>query len=148
MAYRKRIPSEVLRGYIMDGLSNKEIHQRTGAENLYVRLKELRQQILKEVDLLPFDTLRRRGMYRVLQVNEYEIVTKELPSEFGRTLCKEVRIPVREYLSGKSGFHKLDIPPVKVMTIEEMLEADRIAGIRTGAIAMMEMEERLYSGKR
>ncbi len=94
----------------------------------YKRINKLRK-LIKEPEVhtpLPnlFDTLSKGGnSYRVVEITEEDIIVKptvrdsELPAWLRG---KQYTIPVDLYTSGKSGYHKRDLPPVTCYTDDSL----------------------------
>jgi hypothetical protein len=113
---RKVIVSRLLK----EGATQAEIAKAIGMSVATVNkaVKEIRAEETPACDLQKMDTLSKGGTsYRVTDVTGAVITAKSIVGD----ACikpKEVTIPVAAYVSGKSGYRKLDIPPVKISKIQ------------------------------
>lgn len=113
---RKVIVSRLLK----EGATQAEIAKAIGMSVATVNkaVKEIRAEETPVCDLQRMDTLSKGGTsYRVTDVTGAVITAKSIVGD----ACikpKEVTIPVAAYVSGKSGYRKLDIPPVKISKIQ------------------------------
>lgn len=140
---------EIIRQRLAEGATQKEIAAYLGisVSTVYNTIKAMREAGELEdkpvCDLQVMDTLSKDGeAYRVIDVTDAVITVKAITAKYGAK-GNTIDIPVVAYVSGKSGYRKLDIPPVKV----SKLPASEIEATRNELETTRNEQERVETSK-